>query len=128
MASIPIAGMNALGTLVAVKYADRFGRREIMLITLPGCVISLLGMAYSFYLLIYFEHLAEFTKWSTLISILAYIAFFSIGIGPASWTVNAEIYPLRLRGIGNGLSTMANWISNFTVSSTFLSIMSSEPG
>ena len=99
-----------------------------MMITLPGCVVSLLSLAYSFYLLIYFENLAEFAKWCALVSLLLYIAFFSIGMGSTPWTVNSEIYPLRLRSIAVGLATMANWISNFVVSMTFLSIMSSEPG
>ncbi len=40
--SLPLAGMNALGTLVAVFYIDKIGRRYIMLRMLPGIGVSLL--------------------------------------------------------------------------------------
>lgn len=36
------------------------------------------------------------------------------------WTVNSEIYPLNLRGVGNSLSTFSNWVSNWALSAIFL--------
>ena len=60
--------------------------------------------------------------------ILLYLAFFSIGMGCTPWTLNAEIYPLHLRGIGLCLSTTANWVSNFIVSELFLTLTSSDIG
>lgn len=43
--SLPLAGMNALGTLVAVFYIDKLGRRFIMLRSLPFIGLSLLVVA-----------------------------------------------------------------------------------
>lgn len=40
--AIPLAFVNALGTLIAVFYVDKLGRRYIMLRTLPGVGTSLL--------------------------------------------------------------------------------------
>ena len=54
---------------------------------------------------------------------LLYLAFFSIGIAGTAWTLNSEIYPLHLRGCGMSISTTANWLSNFLVSSLFLTLM-----
>lgn len=48
--NIPLATVNALGSLFAVFVIDRLGRRMIMLRTLPGCFISLCGVAFSMYL------------------------------------------------------------------------------
>ncbi|KAH7423870.1 hypothetical protein KP509_12G078500 [Ceratopteris richardii] len=62
--------------------------------------------------------------WLALIGLSLYIICFSPGMGPVPWAVNSEIYPLRLRGMCGGLAATANWISNFVVSLTFLSLIS----
>ncbi len=57
----------------------------------------------------------EFGKWFAAGGLFLYLLSFSIGMGPTPWTVNSEIYPLHLRGLGNSLSATTNWISNFAV-------------
>lgn len=37
--------------------------------------------------------------------------------------INAEYYPARVRGLCNGLAVSSNWLSNFVVSGTFLSLV-----
>lgn len=129
LASIPIALLNVICTPFAVKYIDRIGRRSILLSTIPGCTLSLLALGISFYLMIYFdEATSSFTKWMALLSILAYVAFFAFGIGPAIWIITSEIFPLRLRATATSLCITTNWLSNFAVSMTFLSVMSTNVG
>ena len=60
--------------------------------------------------------------------ILLYLGFFSVSLGPVPWTVNSEIYPLHLRGVGNSLSTTTNWVSNYIVSQFFLLLVESALG
>ena len=36
--------------------------------------------------------------------------------------VNAEIYPTRLRGLGQSSACTANWAANYVVAATFLSL------
>lgn len=43
--SLPLAAINALGTLIAVFYTDKLGRRYIILRTVPFVGISLLVTA-----------------------------------------------------------------------------------
>jgi MFS transporter, SP family, galactose:H+ symporter len=52
-----------------------------------------------------------------------YIASFAIGLGPVFWLLISEIYPLNVRGQAASVATMANWLSNFVVSLTFLSLL-----
>ena len=61
-------------------------------------------------------------------ALLIYIAFFSIGFSSTPRSVNTEIYPIHLIGTATALATATNWLSNFVVSSTFLSIMSTDVG
>ena len=52
---------------------------------------------------------------------------FAIGFCSTPWTINSEIYPLHLRGLGNSLSTTTNWVSNFGVALVFLTLMKHIP-
>ena len=112
--SIPLAFVNAAGTVVAILYIDKLGRRYIMLRMLPfiGFSMWLIAGAYA---LIGFGGYHVIGGWFCFISILFYLAFFSIGMGATPWTVNSEIYPLHLRGMGNSCSTFSNWASNYVV-------------
>ncbi|KAF1776880.1 Major facilitator superfamily domain [Phytophthora cactorum] len=60
-------------------------------------------------------------SWAILIAMFMYLAFFASGMGCMPWTINAEIYPLRVRSFALSISTSVNWVSNLLVSFTFLS-------
>ena len=61
-------------------------------------------------------------------SIIAYLLFFSVGFSSTPWTINSEIFPIHLVGTGVALCTATNWLSNFAVSSVFLSSMETDAG
>ncbi|CAM6129396.1 unnamed protein product [Calypogeia fissa] len=61
--------------------------------------------------------------WLALLGLVLYIAAFAPGMGPVPWAVNAEIYPQQYRGLGGGAAATANWISNFVVAQTFLTLV-----
>ena len=117
--------MNALGTMFAIFYIDKLGRRFILLRMVPFIGISLFVIAYGLGLK-GFSHggddstLSEAGKWISLAGILLYLACFSTSLGCTPWTINSEIYPLHLRGVGNSVSTTVNWVSNYMVSQFFL--------
>jgi SP family galactose:H+ symporter-like MFS transporter len=58
-------------------------------------------------------------KWIGVLSLAIYIASFAIGLGPVFWLLISEIFPLNIRGQAASVATMANWLSNFVVSSLF---------
>ncbi|GMH42012.1 hypothetical protein BSKO_09931 [Bryopsis sp. KO-2023] len=60
---------------------------------------------------------------SIFLFVVLYLAAFSPGLGPVPWAVNSEIYPLEIRGVGNGIAATANWMANFFVSQVFLSLV-----
>jgi SP family galactose:H+ symporter-like MFS transporter len=110
--------MNALGTLIAIFYIDKLGRRYILLRMVPFIGASLLVISLGLGLKGYAntDEIADAGKWVSLTGILLYLAFFSVSLGCTPWTINSEIYPLHLRGAGNSVSTTTNWVSNYVVS------------
>ena len=49
--------------------------------------------------------------------------FFACSLGPVMFILISEVFPLRIRGVLMSISVMANFIFNFTVSVSFLSML-----
>jgi len=61
--------------------------------------------------------------WLSMAALCLFQTFFQLGLGLIPAVVNAEYYPSRVRGLCNGLAVSANWMSNFLVSGTFLTLV-----
>ncbi len=109
--------VNFATTIVAVFLVDRVGRRPLLLISSLGMLGSLAVVGVLFAIGPHTHGLA------LLIFVLLYIVSFAIGFGPVFWLMSAEVFPNRLRGTGESASTLANWLANFGVSVTFLSLI-----
>jgi MFS family permease len=66
----------------------------------------------------------------TVAGMVVYLLCFGIGMSPVPWAVNAEIYPMRVRGACMGIATASNWVMNFIVAATFLTLQDAvgKPG
>jgi len=51
------------------------------------------------------------------------MACFAFSMGAIAWILVAEVFPLRVRGRGVAVATLASGVSNFALSLTFLSII-----
>ncbi|MCC3267685.1 sugar porter family MFS transporter [Arthrobacter gengyunqii] len=52
-----------------------------------------------------------------------FLAFQQGSISPVTWLMIAEIFPLRVRGLGMGLSVFVQWMTNFAVGFSFPMLM-----
>jgi MFS transporter, SP family, arabinose:H+ symporter len=99
-----IGFVNMLFTFVAIKYADQFGRRALMLCGLTGIIVSLLACGIMFY--------ANITNAVLLLSlILLFIACFALSLGPITWIMINEIFPTDVRGKAVSLCTFTLWLA-----------------
>lgn len=117
LVTIGIGIINVLATVFSVWVMDRKGRRWLLLTGIGGMIISL-GMIATAFL----------TGWTSIdllapLSLMAYISFFAIGLGPVTWVFLAEIYPLELRGRAMSIAMFINWLSNYLISLTFLKLV-----
>ncbi len=118
-----IGVVNVVFTGVSLWLIDRVGRRPLLLWSVAGMTVALMVLGLGFALR---GEAAEAGGGGlgliTAVSLMVYIAFFAIGLGPIFWLLIAEIYPLKLRAAGMSVATVANWGANFLVAYTFLTM------
>ena len=118
--SLPIGFVNVLFTVVSIYLIDRWGRKPLLYLGLIGMIVALLamGIGFTFYQTVGGAAL----QWIAFISMIIYIPFFAISLGPIAWVLISEVYPTKIRGLGASLATMMNWVCNFIIANTFLSL------
>lgn len=130
LTSLVVAATNFAATLVALFLIDRIGRRRILLWSIPFMVVALLLTAYgfSFINLASTGSVGDNTRPAQraavviLVSIMAYVAAYAIGLGNVPW-MQSELFALNVRALGSGLATATNWGANFVIGLTFLLLM-----
>jgi MFS family permease len=119
LATVGIGVVNVLMTVVAILVIDRIGRKPLLYVGLAGMVVSLVIIGGAFLA----PNLAGVISWVTLVGLMLYVASFAVSFGPLLWVMLPEIFPLRVRGAGAGVSALSNWGANFVVSQAFLPLV-----
>lgn len=115
-ANVLVGLVNLLSTVVAMAFIDRWGRRGLLLLASGGMAASLAVLAFSL-------RVSSIPRGVTFGSVLLYVAFFAVGLGPGVWVYIAEIFPTRVRGRATSVATSALWAACLVVTFTFLSIV-----
>ncbi|KAM0865998.1 hypothetical protein ACQ4PT_042888 [Festuca glaucescens] len=116
---------KTLVVLLAMFLLDRVGRRPLLLCSTGGVIVSLAGLATG--LTVVGQNSDERIPWAVglcVASVLAYVSFFSIGLGPVTCVYTTEIFPLRVRALGFALGVACNRVVSGVMSMTFLSLSS----
>ncbi|RBI58069.1 MFS transporter, partial [halophilic archaeon] len=103
LATVGIGVINVLMTVVAIALIDRVGRRLLLLVGIGGMVVTLAVLGVVFYL----PGFSGVLGWVATASLMLFVAFFAIGLGPVFWLLISEIYPLSVRGSAMGTVTVA---------------------
>ncbi len=116
-ATVIVGVVNVLFTIVSLFVIDKLGRRKLYFIGLSGIAVALVCMGLGFML-------PQAGKWFLVISMLVYIAFFAISLGPLGWLIITEVFPTRVRGLGSSIGSLSNWGFNTLVVWTFYKMAS----
>ncbi|MBQ9641672.1 MAG: sugar porter family MFS transporter [Bacteroidaceae bacterium] len=110
--NIVITGIaNVIFTIVALYTIERWGRRTLMLIGSGG-----LGLIYLVLGTCYYQGV---TGVLMVALVVAAISCYAMTLGPVTWTLLAEIFPNRIRGIAMATCTFALWVGCCTLTFSF---------
>ena len=113
--NIVITGIaNVLFTFVALYTIEKWGRRTLMLLGAGG-----LGIIYAVLGYCYYQHLTGFAM---VALVVAAISVYAMTLGPVTWTLLAEIFPNRIRGVAMAICTFALWVGCCTLTFSFPSM------
>lgn len=119
MATVVLGATNLVACWIALKLLDRLGRKKLLLIGIAGMMVSLLclaGLSVGSF---------SFTGHLSVLLLMVYVFGFSIGLGPVTWVLLAEIYPSQLREKAMSVALFINWLCVFFVLWTFPFMLSS---
>ncbi len=100
--SIAIGGTNLIFTFVGLYLIDRIGRRTLLIIGSFGYILSLALVAWSFY--------SGAGPTFLLMSLLLFIAAHAIGQGAVIWVFISEIFPNKVRAMGQSFGASVHWV------------------
>ncbi len=121
IATIGNGVISVVMTLVGIWGLGKIGRRPLLLIGQLGCTVCLLLIAAICYLMpeMVAGHINMLRSWAILGGMLLFLCFQQSALSPVVWLLLSEIFPLRIRGVGTGVSVFALWMTSFVIATTF---------
>lgn len=112
LVNILITGVSFfIFTFIAFFTIEKIGRRTLMLIGSIG-----LSITYFFISICYFKDY----QGSVVVGLVVMaIAFYAMSLGPVTWVLLSEIFPMKFRSIGLSICTFFLWVSSFLLTYTF---------
>ncbi len=105
--SIAIGGINLVFTFVGLYLIDRLGRRTLLIIGSLGYILSLAMVAYAFK--------THGSSLFLMVFLLMFIASHAVGQGAVIWVFIAEIFPNKVRALGQSFGASTHWICAATI-------------
>ena len=100
--SVIIGLTNIIFTFGGLMLIDHLGRKQLLIIGSIGYIISLCGVSGAFYY--------EWNPQLIAFFIFAFIAAHGIGQGTVIWVFISEIFPNRIRALGQSFGSGIHWV------------------
>ncbi|WP_338895879.1 sugar porter family MFS transporter [Streptomyces sp. TG1A-60] len=114
--------INIVGTVIAMIFVDRIGRKPLALIGSVGMVLGLALEAWAFSFDLVDGRLPATQGWVALIAAHVFVLFFALSWGVVVWVMLGEMFPNRLRAAALGVAASAQWIANWAITASFPSL------
>jgi SP family sugar:H+ symporter-like MFS transporter len=114
--------INIVGTVIAMIFVDRIGRRPLALIGSVGMAIGLALEAWAFSYDLVDGKLPAAQGWTALIAAHVFVLFFALSWGVVVWVFLGEMFPNKIRAAALGVAASAQWIANWAITASFPSL------
>lgn len=117
--------VNIIGTVIAMIFVDRIGRKPLALIGSAGMAVSLGLAAWAFSYKsgagddIALPHAQGIVA---LVAANCFVLFFALSWGVVVWVLLGEMFPGRIRAAALGVAAAAQWIANWVITVSFPSL------
>ncbi|QTE01165.1 D-xylose-proton symporter [Streptomyces cyanogenus] len=114
--------INIVGTVIAMIFVDRVGRKPLALIGSVGMAVGLALEAWAFSHDLVGGKLPSTQGWTALIAAHVFVLFFALSWGVVVWVMLGEMFPNRIRAAALGVAAAAQWIANWAITASFPSL------
>ncbi|MBL0804020.1 MULTISPECIES: sugar porter family MFS transporter [Streptomyces] len=114
--------INIIGTVIAMIFVDRIGRRPLALIGSCGMAVALAVEAWAFSAPLVDGKLPSTEGTTALIAAHVFVLFFALSWGVVVWVFLGEMFPNRIRAAALGVAASAQWIANWAITASFPSL------
>jgi len=120
LATIAMGAVKVSVIGVAAAVVDRCGRKPLLVASNAGIAAAQLLLSASF--------ASGGMLWAALAGQCLFMATFSAGVGPCTWLLIPESFPLAARGVGVGIATFINRMAAGGIALVFSSLIRTPAG
>jgi MFS transporter, SP family, sugar:H+ symporter len=110
--------VNIIGTVIAMAFVDRIGRKPLALIGSSGMAVALALEAWAFSAK-QGDTLPSTQGTVALIAAHCFVLFFALSWGVVVWVFLGEMFPNTIRAAALGVAASAQWIANWAITASF---------
>ncbi|EZA49147.1 hypothetical protein DMN91_005251 [Ooceraea biroi] len=121
LAAVILGIVRLASTIVACVLCRKCGRRPLTMVSSIGCGLSMVGLGGYMWLKQYWvaNDLPLVATWIPVLCIFSYTVTCTLGFLVIPWVMIGEVYPVQVRGIIGGLTTMCAHTFVFMVVKTY---------
>lgn len=121
LAAVILGVVRLVSTIIACILCRRSGRRPLTMVSSVGCGLSMLGLGGYMWMKHYWvtNNLPFVATWVPVMCIFTYTITCTLGFLVIPWIMIGEVYPVQVRGIIGGLTTMTAHSFVFMVVKTY---------
>ena len=116
LSAVALGVTKLLFTAWVVFVVDRWGRKPLLLI---GNVVMALTLVAAGLVIDDVHHHQTLLGSLTLVFLILYLAGYELGWGAVVWVMMAEVFPLKVRAAGMGVSSVVLWASTGIITGIF---------
>ncbi|OBA26534.1 general substrate transporter [Hanseniaspora valbyensis NRRL Y-1626] len=109
--------VNFFGTIIGVYCVGKAGRKTIFLWgCIGGCIAMIIYSSLGSFALTQSDGTISKSVGGCMIAFTClFIIFFAISLGPITFVLVSELYPIRTKSLSMGIATNCNWLTNFFI-------------